>query len=110
MMSDNPLNLPEMQQSRSDWRGKLLLLACKLLGFPTKGMVIMSKSRGTVEALMIARCEDGIAAMVHGCVHTAQQVAAERFLRDIMQSAAQPEPETFSDEGTWAVEPDETVH
>jgi hypothetical protein len=109
-MSNNPLNLPAIPHAKSDWRGRLLLLACKLLGFNARGASIMSKSRGSIQCLMIGRSEESLFAMVSEVArsyndHLMASVLLEAALRRQAPSSPDEESALFDE---WPEK--ETIH
>jgi hypothetical protein len=113
-MSKNPLNLPAIPHAKSDWRGRLLLLACKLLGFNARGASIMSKSQGSIQCLMIGRSEESLFAMVSEVArsyndHLMASVLLEAALRRQAAPSAPEEESALFEE--WPLKPEkETIH
>jgi hypothetical protein len=103
--------LPVVPHARGDWRGRLLLLACRLLGFHAKSMHIVSKSRGSLEGVIIGRDDPALYAVVSAVITQYQEIQTRRFLDAIL--SAPPVEDSLSDENEDLMlppEPGETIH
>lgn len=104
-MSTNPLHLPQWPAGKHDWRGRLLLLAARLLGFASRGATVRSRSRGTIEAVLLGRREEATWALIEQSAHAYNLHRFGQLLQEVRQDAA--EAQALED---WSVTPDETVH